>query len=237
MRLDRSFLGALLISGALAAAAIPAAAQDTTYAAPSGMVHAVGGYLVGSFPTGDWGEIAGFGIGLDGADVYRKMDKAFGVRSSFGVLYNFSRTVDIPAANVGVNDKLNLETKNWSLFFGLGPELSIPNKSATPFVFGTVGFDTYWTSSTLSGTAAGSSYSAEHGDSRISFAWSAGLGFRRRVMPGYGVELSAEYRSGSDHQYLLPKDVRVTGGAVVANRESHVSDQIIIRLGSLLSGY
>jgi hypothetical protein len=120
--------------------------------------------------------------------------------------------------------------------FGLGPEFAIPNKDVTPFIFGTVGFDTYWTSSELSGTATGTNFSAQHGDSRISFAWSAGLGFRRRVMPGYHVELSAEYRSGSDHEFLLPSDVHVSGGAVTANRESHRSDQFIIRIGSLLSG-
>ena len=237
MRLGCSLLAALLLTGALAATSTPAAAQSSTSSSASGgMTHLVGGYVVGSFPTADWGKIAGFGIGLDGADIYRKAGKSLGIRSTLGVLYNFSRTVDVPAENVGPADQLNIETKNWSLFFGLGPELTIPNKDISPFIFGTAGFDTYWTSSELSGTAAGTAFSAEHGDSRISFAWAAGLGLRRKIMPGYLGELSVEYRSGSEHSFLLPTDVSVAGGAVTATREKHSSEQFIVRFGTLLGG-
>src|SRR5262245_28998602 len=194
-------LALLLVPAAFALAASPAAAQsDSTStghtAAPTsgGYTYLAGGNLVGSFPMGDWGKIAGFGLALDGTDVLKKSGKKFGIRTSSGLPYNFSRTVDVPAGNVGANDKLSIETKNWSLFFGLGPEFSMPNKDVAPFIFGTVGFDTYWTGSEVSGTANGTAYSAKHGDNRIAFAWSGGAGVRKRVSPGYGFELSAEYR-------------------------------------------
>lgn len=239
-----------LLTMALVAMAIvfvsPASAQVDSTAVPtspevvvppaSGRVqHLAGGYVVGSFPTGDWGKTAGFGLALDGSDVVKKPNRTFGARSSMGLLYNFSRTVDVPSSNLGANDKLSIETKNWSLFFGIGPELVLPNENVSPFIFGTAGFDTYWTSSTLAGTAGGSAYSAEHGDSRIAFAWAAGFGFRRHLAPGYQMELSAEYRSGTDHQYLRPDDVTSSGGVVVADRTSHKSDQILIRLGTVLA--
>jgi hypothetical protein len=115
----------------------------------------------------------------------------------------------------------------------MGPEFSAPNKAVTPFVFGTAGFETYWTSSELAGTANGSAYSAEHGDSRIAFAWSTGLGVRRHVTTGELVEMSVEYRSGTVHSYLLPGDVHVSGGEVVAEREKRPSDQWMIRIGTL----
>ena len=214
----------------------PSQPTPTTTEPAAGLQHLSAGYLAGSFPTGDWGKIAGFGLALDGADVIRTGGKSLGIRSSLGLLYNFSRTVDIPGSQLATNDKLSLETKNWSLFFGIGPEFSAPNKDLTPFVFGTVGFDTYWTGSTLSGTAGGTAYEAEHGDSRIAFAWAAGFGFRRQISTGYQMELSAEYRSGSDHQYLRPEDVTSGAGGVTANRSGHTSDQIIIRLGTVLSG-
>jgi len=195
-----------------------------------------GGYFVGAFPMGDWGKIAGFGFGVDGTNITRKHGKPFALRSSLGLLYNFSRTVDVPAGNVGVNDKLTIETKNWSVFFGLGPEFSMPNKDVTPFVYGTVGFDTYWTKSELAGTAFGTAYSAQHGDSRIAFAWSGGLGVRRQIAPGHLAELSAEYRSGTRHDFLLPEDVNTGGGSVNAKRDSHTSDQILVRLGTVFGG-
>ena len=225
MRHARSFLFLSVLAAALAASASSASAQVKQLA---------GGYLVGSFPMGDWGKVAGFGLALDGTDIVKpKPDKWFSIRNSLGLLYNFSRTEDVPKSNLGPNDALDIETKNWSVFFGVGPEFSKPH-GATPILFGTVGFDTYWTRSTLSGTANGAPYSAEHGDSRIAFAWSAGLGFRKVVAAGNMVELSAEYRSGIEHSYLRPEDVKVSGGAVIADRSSHSSDQILVRLGTVL---
>jgi opacity protein-like surface antigen len=226
MKFARTFLFAGLLAATAAASATTASAQVKQLA---------GGYLVGGLPMGDWGKIAGFGLALDGNDIIKhKANKPMSVRTNMGILYNFSRTVDVPQANMGANDKLDIETKNWSLLFGVGPEFSKPSDSISPFIFGTVGFDTYWTSSTLSGTANGASYSAEHGDSRIAFAWSAGLGLRRMVTSASMVELSAEYRSGTEHHFLLPDDVHVSGGGVTADRASHTSDQILIRLGTVL---
>lgn len=243
MRPHRSTFTAILALAALIIGTAPALAQsDSTKTAPppappaaQHMEYLGGGYFVGSFPMGDWGKIAGFGLALDGTTVTRKPGKAFAIRSNLGLLYNFSRSVDVPNGNLGSpNDKLTIETKNWSLFFGLGPEFSMPNKNVTPFVFGTVGFDTYWTGSELSGTASGAPYSAQHGDNRLAFAWSAGLGFRRHIGPGHMGELSAEYRSGIRHDFLVPDDVHVSGGNVIASRGSHSSDQILVRIGTVL---
>jgi len=186
---------------------------------------------------GDWGKIAGFGTALDGTDVIQKHDKPLAWRLSSGVLYNFSRTEDVPQQNLQSNDKLSLETKNWSLHLGLGPELSKPGP-VSPFLFGTVGFDTYWTQSTLSGTAGGKPHESDHGDSRISFAWSGGLGVRKEVMPGHMGEISVEYRSGITHKFILPDEVTTnSSGAVYTNRDSHTSDQIVLRLGTVLGAH
>ena len=225
MRASRSVLLILLCSAAVVAGASAASAQETYH-------HLAGGYLTGGFPMGDWGKIAGFGLGIDATDVVRKPQKPLAWRLSTGVLYNFSRTEDVPQANLAANEKLSLETKNWSLTFGIGPELSKPGPTS-PFIFGTVGFDTYWTQSTLSGTAGGAPHESDHGDSRIAFAWAAGVGLRRTVFPGHLGELSAEYRSGTDHKFILPDDVRTSGGAVITSRDSHTSDQILIRFGTV----
>jgi hypothetical protein len=207
-------------------------------ASPAGAVDSLmGGYLAGSFPSGDWGDIAGFGLALDGTNVtYPKTDKPFAIRSSSGLLYNFSRTVSVPVANLAPNSALDLETKNWSLYFGIGPEFSKKGGNISPFIFGSVGFDTYWTSSELSGTAGGSPYSAEHGDSRISFAWAGGFGVRKHVSPGETIEISAEYRSGTEHHFVLPSEVTGSGTTVIASRDSRSSDQILLRIGTMF-GY
>jgi hypothetical protein len=207
-----------------------------TGSASAQMEHQAGGYFVGSFPTGDWGQIAGFGLALDGTDIVRfGPEKPLQWRVSSGLLYNFSRTVSVPSSNLLPTSQLDLETKNWSLVFGLGPELAKRGGSVVPFVYGVAGFDTYWTSSELFGTAAGLPYSVEHGDSRISFAWAAGGGFRRRVTGGYMAELSVEYRSGLEHHFVLPEQVREDATGVHADRASRQSDQILVRLGTVIA--
>ena len=210
---------------ALAAGATAARADRSTLS---------GGYFTGGFPIGDWGKIAGFGLGMDEATiVHPDANKPLAVRGSLGLHYNFSRTTDVPSANLGANDKLELETKNWSLFFGLGPELAVTHGDVRPFVFGTVGFDTYWTSSNLSGTVGGLPYDAAHGDSRLGFAWSGGLGARRKVSAGVMGELSVEYRSGSGHEYLQPDQITASGASVNAKRDARTTNQIIVRVGTL----
>src|SRR6185369_4393382 len=177
-----------LCSITYALAARPAAAQSEW---------STGGYLLGSFPMNDWGKIAGFGTGLDATDILRfGQEKPFAWRLSTGVIYNFARTEDVPPANLLPTSKLELETKNWSLLFGIGPEIGKRTGEVQPFIYGTAGFDTYWTQSTLSGTAGGLPYESDHGDSRLSFAWAGGFGVRRVVSQGYRGEISLEYRSG-----------------------------------------
>lgn len=227
MRFARNTMFVALAAATLGVAA-PASAESD---------YLMGGYLAGSFPMGDWGKIAGFGLALDGTNVaYPDVNKPFAIRSSAGLLYNFSRTVGVPQANLAPSSKLDLETKNWSLYFGVGPEFSMKGRNLSPFVFATVGFDTYWTSSELFGTAGGSPYSAQHGDSRLSFAWSGGVGLRKQVTPGESVDISVEYRSGTSHQFVLPDEVTGSGTTVSASRDSRTSDQLLLRIGTMF-GY
>src|SRR4029077_3317368 len=102
------------------------------------------------------------------------------------------------------------------------------------FIFGTAGFNTYWTVSNLSGTAGGAPYSAKFGDSRIAFAWSAGLGVRKQAVAGVLTELSVEYRSGGGHMYILPDEVTNTGTTVNTDRKARNTDQLIVRIGTVI---
>ena len=224
MRLARGLFYVLMATAALAAGASLSHAQGT---------YANGAYLVGSLPMGHWGKIAGFGLGIDGANiVHTDPQKAFGIRSNLGWVYNFARTQDIPQANLTGNSKLAVETKNMSLYFGLGPEIG--KQAGGLFGFGTVGFNTYWTSSNMSGTAGGAPYYGKFGDSRIGFAWSAGAGIRKPSANGPGkIELSGEYRSGGGHMFIDPDEVTNTGTTVNVVRKARTTDQILIRLGSV----
>ena len=232
MRVGRSLFLVVLMAVAVLDASVALARTDK-----SNRIYLAGGYTEAGLPLGDWGKVAGFGLGINATNLtVLNPGKPLAIRSSLGLLYNFSRTQDVPPANLGPNDKLSLETKNGTLYFGVGPEFGKITGPIDPFVFGTVGFNTYWTSSNLSGTAGGAPYDAKFGDSRIAFAWGAGGGIRKHVAHGEAVELSVEYRSGTGHMYVLPDQVTTSGATVNAERKSRSTDQLLLRLGTTL-GY
>src|SRR5262245_37084899 len=119
---------AMLVALVSMTAAMPSHAQDKGFL--------TGAYVTGGFPMGGWGKIAGFGLGIDNTDVLvPDTSRPLAFRGSVGLHYNFSRTESVPASNIGPTDKLDLETKNWSLFVGLGPELGKTQGDVRPFVF------------------------------------------------------------------------------------------------------
>jgi hypothetical protein len=199
-------------------------------------IYLEGGYLVGGFPSGDWSKVAGAAMGLEGTNIVRlDPTQLIAFRSTLGWEYNFSRTVDVPSSQLAPGDQLAIKTSNNTLYFGIGPELSKPTGPARGFVYATVGFNTNWTNGGLDGTVAGNRYSAKVGATSTVFAWSAGGGLRKTMkgVPGGKIELSAEYRSGTGHNYLLTDDVHSAAGNVTWERKGHAQDQILVRLGTV----
>lgn len=227
MRVQRLLLGLSLAIAALVSGVTNAGADR---------IYLEGGYLVGGFPTGDWSKVAGAAMGLEGTNIVRlDASQLIAFRSTLGWAYNFSRTVDVSSSNLAPGDQLAIQTSNNTLYFGIGPELSKPSGPARGFVYATVGFNTNWTNGGLDGTVSGNRYSANVGATSTVFAWSVGGGLRKvmKGVPGGKIELSAEYRSGTGHNYLLPDDVRSSGGNVAWDRKGHVQDQVLVRLGTV----
>lgn len=208
----------------------------TAWVAHAGASVDTGGYFSGSFPSGDWGKVAGFGLGLENSTiVFPDPTKAFGFRQGSSLMYNFGRTVDVPSANLDTNTALQIETANTSVWFGTGPALCKRTGNMRPFVYGTIGVAFNWIDSHLKGNVQGTGYDATVGQTSTTFAWTVGAGVSKPMssVPGGRVELSAEYRSGIDQDYLLPEEVTSSGSAVTWHRTHQNADQIVVRLGLL----
>jgi opacity protein-like surface antigen len=193
-----------------------------------------GGHISASFPTGDWGEVAGFGLGLENSGtIFPDSTKSFGIRQGGSLLYNFGKTVDVPSANLGANTSLQIETASTSLWLGIGPEFGKHTGNSRPFIYGTIGVAFNWIDSHLKGNVQGAGYDATVGQTSTTFAWTAGAGISKPVssVPGGRLELSAEYRSFSDMDYLLPSAVSSSGSNVSWKRTPQNADQIIVRIG------
>jgi opacity protein-like surface antigen len=218
-----------------------AAATLTMWGLTAGVSHAgataeAGGYFSGSFPSGDWGKVAGFGLGLENSTiVFPNPTKAFGFRQGSSLMYNFGRTVDVPAGNLDTNTALQIETANTSVWLGTGPALCKRTGDMRPFVYGTIGVAFNWIDSHLKGNVQGAGYDATVGQTSTTFVWTVGAGLSKPMssLPGGRVELSAEYRVGIDQDYLVPGEVTSSGSNVTWHRTHQNADQIIVRLGIL----
>lgn len=203
-------------------------------AAHAGASTQAGGYFSGSFPTGDWGQVAGFGLGLENATtVFPDSTKSFGIRQGGSLIYSFGSTVDVPSANLDANTSLQIETAKTSLWLGIGPAFSKHTGNMRPFLYGTIGVAFNWIDSHLKGNVQGASYDATVGQTSTTFAWTAGAGISKAMpsLPGGRLELSAEYRSCIDQDYLLPAAVTSSGSSVSWKRTPQNADEIIVRIG------
>jgi hypothetical protein len=220
-------LAAALVVPGLMAGAAHAASQ-------TGGLVTKGGYLSASFPTGDWGDVAGFGLGLENATVvYPDSSNAFGLRSGGSLIYNFGKTVDVPSSSLGPNTTLAIDTHNTSLWLGIGPEFAKHTGNARPFVYGTIGVTFNWIDSHLQGNVQGVNYDATVGQTSTTFTYTVGGGISKPAagVPGGRLELSAEYRNNNDQDYLLPSSVSSSGSTVSWSRTSQNASQIIVRIG------
>lgn len=214
-----------------AALAMPGYMVGAAHAGPSAVA---AGYFSGSFPSGDWGEVAGFGLGLENATtIYPDSTKAFGIRQGSSLIYNFERTIDVPSANLDTNTSLQIETATTSWWFGIGPEFSKRTGDTRPFLYGTIGVAFNWINSHLKGNVQGAGYDATVGQTSTTFAWTVGAGLRKATssVPGGQLELSAEYRACTDMDYMLPGAVSSSGSSVSWERTRQDAYQVIVRIG------
>lgn len=76
MRRGRSLRTIVIVATTLA---IPALMTGVSSGGPMALV---GGYTSVSFPTGDWGDVAGFGLGLENVgSVFPDSTRPFGIRA------------------------------------------------------------------------------------------------------------------------------------------------------------
>lgn len=208
-------------------------------AAYAGASARAGGYFSGSLPNGDWGDVAGFGIGLENATtVFPDSTKAFGIRQGSSLIYNFGHTVDVPAANLDTNTSLQIETARTSLWLGIGPAFGKHTGNLRPFLYGTIGVAFNWIDSHLKGNVQGANYDATVGQTSTTFTWTVGAGVSKPMSSTRGgrVELSAEYRVNVDQDYLLPGAVASSGSSVSWDRTHQDAEEIIVRIG-IVAGF
>ena len=166
--------------------------------------------LLGANPVGDFGELVdnGFG-GQAGLRARLGGDSPLLLRLDGGFMIYGHERVDVCfPAPIGCRVGAELTTTNAVAFMGVGPEIAFPGR-VSPYVFGTVGFSYFSTTSSLEDYGGSQDYFSTNNYSDFVGAARLGGGIRFQVGgPGsVSVDVGAEYHRNGMAEYLRKGDI------------------------------
>lgn len=166
--------------------------------------------LLGANPVGDFGALVDAGFGVQAGLRFR-----LGERSPIllrldggGMIYGHERIDVCFPAPIGCRVGADLTTTNSVGYMGVGPEIAVPGPFG-PYVYGTVGFSYFSTTSELEDYAGTESYFETRNYSDLVGAARVGGGIRFRVGgPGsMSVDVGLEYHRNGMAEYLRKGDI------------------------------
>lgn len=241
MSLDRS-RGARRWSMACAAAVLALAAGATAghgqESAPALSPLSVPFALQVGLPQGEFGENVAVAGGIGGGVLWN-LGGIVGFRAEMGVMIYGSDTRRVPLGG-GALGLINVDVTTTNTIFngGVGLQLGVPGRSISPYLGGQVGFSSFTTTSSVSGSnSADEAFASSTNLSDGTFAKTVMAGIylpvgRGRVMIDLGVR---QTWNGERVRYLTEGDITedVNGDVVLSPRETR-ADLLTITLGVTL---
>ena len=193
--------------------------------------------LVGADPVGEFGELVdgGFGANVGGrlaidnaGAVSLRLDGGF-------MVYGHERTSLCFPPPIGCRIGADLTTTNHIGYLGVGPELAIPG-AVSPYVFGTVGFSYFGTSSSLSGLDDDEDlFNTRHYSDWVT-ATRLGGGIRTQVgSTSHGpvaIDVGVEYHRNGVAEYLSEGDILDhPDGSITLFPNRTEANMLVMRLG------
>lgn len=235
----RTFVLALAAAGFLAA---PLAAQsfdprDRDTGPPRG---AAGGSLDYAAPTGDFHRYVRQGFGIDGFFRWNTDPEGiFGIRVDGGfVIYGHERKRVPLSSTIGGRILVDLTTSNNIIWFGIGPQLTLPFPSLQPYFNASVGFAYFFTESSVAGSNFNSEpFASTRNFSDAAFDFSVGggvlipLGSSRASL-----DLGVRYLSNGQVAYLREGSIEdQPDGSIVLHPIRSDANLLLWRLGVSVS--
>lgn len=227
----------IILTGALALLAL--ASPERAAAQWDDAKGEVFGYLDLAIPLGDFSTYVdnlGGGAGLGGV-LFLGENRLAGLRAegSF-VIYGAERQT-VPFSTTVPFVDVDVETTNGILTAGLGPQIYMGTGPIRPFIYGTVGFSFFVTSTSVSGMYEDEPIASttNHSDFRLAFTGGAGLSVRLRGGSNpLSLDLSASYKHNGLTEYLANGTDnlrRLRGGDWVADPIESEANLMTIRVG------
>jgi hypothetical protein len=197
-------LARTFVAGALLAGAAPGVAVAQRYVRSPGSAFGINVMVarpVGEFQRFvDWGG----GVGLYGL-VNVDRNRHVGVRFDGSlVIYGHERFTTPLSATVR-RVLVDVNTDNFIVSFGVGPQITMGSGPVRPYLYGTAGFAYFATVSSVSGTADGGAFANTTNFDDVTMALTAGGGLLLRVSRGrhpVSLDLSAQSTYHGETEYL-----------------------------------
>ena len=235
--ITKAFTNRIILAGALAL--IGLASPERATAQWDDARGEVFGYLDLAIPIGDFSTYVdnlGGGAGFGGV-LFLGESRLVGLRGegSF-VIYGAERHT-VPFSRTVSFVDVEQETTNGIVSAGLGPQIYIGTGPIRPFIYGTVGFSYFVTSTSVSGMYEDEAIASttNHSDFRLAFTGGGGLSVRLRGGQNpLSLDLSASYKHNGLTEYLANGDdnlINLRGGKWMADPIVSDANLMTIRVG------
>lgn len=189
-------------------------------------------------PQGEFAENVAVAGGVGGGVLW-KVGGIVGVRAEMGVMIYGSDTRRVPLGGGALGlIRVDVTTTNTILNGGLGAQLGVPGRSFSPYVGGTIGFSSFTTSSSVSGSnSSDEAFASSTNLSDGTFAKTLLGGFYLPLGSGnVMLDLGVRHTWNGDRvRYLTEGDISedVNGDVILSPRETR-ADLLTITLGVTL---
>lgn len=202
----------LVVFSLIAATSAPLAAQFTNHEGhqlPPSV--ALGGALHYGAPQGEFASNVNAAFGVNGYAGWQLGKSPFLVRADLGFEIYGSRTRTVPLGGGPLGlIRVDVNTTNNIFNGGIGLQAGVPGRSVSPYVGGSIGFASFVTSSSVSGSNQFSNepFASSNNYSDGTFAKTLYGGFYIPVgSSGGAIDIGARYHFNGEARYLTDDDI------------------------------
>lgn len=222
--ITRTFTNRIILAGTLALVGLAFPGRGTAQDAFDNLKGEVFGYLNLAVPVGDFRNHVDLGGGTGfGAVLFLGENRLAGLRAEGGFVIYGTETVQRPFSKTVPEVQVDVQFNNSIFTAGLGPQVYMGTGPIRPYIYGTVGFAYFSTSTSIRGQYQDEEIasSTNFDDFQLSLVGGGGLSVEvRGGQNPISVDLSASYQHNGLTEYLAGGNDNLTplrGGGVLVD--------------------
>jgi len=199
------FANRIVLAGALALGGFAFAERGTAQDAFDNLRGEAFGYLNRAVPVGEFGSHVDLGGGLGfGGVLFLGESRLAGLRAQGGFVIYGTSTETRPLSNTVREVQVEVQTNNSIFTGGLGPQVYLGTGPIRPYIYGTVGFAYFVTSTSVSGESESEPIATSKNFDDFQLSLTGGGGLSVEIRGGQNpisLDLSASYQHNGLTEY------------------------------------